>query len=408
VQLLQAEFDEPLELHNNWGWSQSPLDKTIKPLGQIDYIGGFASRNGLELEAYMTPVIRCLESGGNGKCRCVSVMRLGSTSVRRRFKLKHLWSATMSGLNELQGSSRQYRARGPVVREQGSDDLAFVQIDIRDDRSACLPFEDIRKQRPELIQLIDDWCPCPDSVSFFIIDDDYTTIVLPTASILTACYHPQLLGTHLNGGPKETFSSSDCAFDGFSFGPRRYSTFPFRAARNLERAEHEVSQIIPRALAYYQLHGTFAPLLVRTPFVGRTDIRGRATAREIVGRTLLLFTAEVEFYTAVGGAVSSASLISRNDLQFAPHLYRRSGLRHGGEIKYLQREKVQEHELYDVHRFRTIEERVAAVLSSYAGRLAPRPSAILEIRRWAAMTLRDSHPAFPESCLLPGTGSISG
>jgi len=387
-----------------WGWSERPIDRTSRALGQLDFIGAFASHTALQLEAFLTPVVRCLESRSNGQRRCVAIARLGQGTVSRRFKLQHIQSVAVAGIHNLDGPSPPLNV---------AYDLAFIEdrpptqycaqfIDISDERSDCLPFGDLRRRNAQIAAMINTWSPCPDSVGFFIVEDDLNITIIPTGTILQACYMPLALAKHLEDGASGPgFSSDQRIFNGYRFGGPYLRYFPIKARRNLERAEHEVQQIVPRALAYYKLNGNFAPLLVRPPFVGRATVNGWGFRQGIDGRNALLFTSGVEFYSAVDAAVRRAKFDRAQDLSFAPHLYRAFGLSNAGGRNYLGRGNLHEPEFCDVHYFKRIERRVAdEVARGYRVYPPPTTRAALDLRKWCAGSIASRRrPPYPDPCL---------
>lgn len=383
---------------DDWDWFESPIDTTAIPLGQLEYIGAFDPARPLALEAYLTPVIRCLKRTSEGKLRCTAIRQLQHSLRRRSVTLPAIQQAALGEILALDGAARPFGTQIRVHRRDAAQaEGHHLRLHVSDDRSMCLPFAEIRSRQSALAALIDQRAPCPDSVSFYVLEDDRRTVAIQTGAILRACYFPSALRHHLAGDARDgRFSSDTCIFDGFTFGrPKRYY-YIARAVRNIARAEHEVSQIIPRALAYFRLHRTFAPLLLRPPFTGPTDVMGRAIRHEVGGRELVLFVSSVRFASLLGEAIISASFMNHDEFPFAPSLYRCSGLRNAGGIQYPKRARITTSALCDPRIFHDIEQRVALELGDDLG-VRPPVSAAVDFRNWCAASLGGKCPDAPDS-----------
>lgn len=205
--------------------------------------------------------------------------------------------------------------------------VSDIQVD--DAGSTALPSSDLEKLRPEIAAVIATRGQCPPSVSYYLQDNWDTTYAIPTASILQACYAPSALASHLADPRKApSFASDTNVFDGYSYGQPGLC-YPMRSLRFIDRAEHEVSQILPRAATYYRIHRTFSPLLLRPPFTGKVTVAGSAVTKELDGRRVVVFTSSVCFYSKSAEALRHARY-SRHKPHFARQLYRVTALADAG------------------------------------------------------------------------------
>ena len=165
------------------------------------------------------------------------------------------------------------------------------------------------------------YAPCPASTGFFVANCENQTIVIPTSEVLRACYAPtgEYLAAFLTSAkaPSE-FTGNGAVFTGLCFAENPGTIFPFRVARNRERAEYEIAQLLPRACAEYHRSGSL-PILIRPPFVGKVALRGTALEKQVDTRQITLFVSCIEFLS-----ITDSSLNNRRPrpFQFAPALFR--------------------------------------------------------------------------------------
>lgn len=277
----------------------APLDTADEPIGQLDWIGGFSSRGCTELDAYMTPAVRCVERGsGTRGLYCSAIARTKHASVARTFRLKSVADVNLGGIHFLAKSPFPIAIPARTTVHDDRNNLeARCLLDLSDETSMCLPFSELSRRKPDVATMIASWSTCPPSVSFYVIESPGLTAIIPTAAILQACYMPAKLADHLTSThpPGHFADGRHIAFNGFSFGRASDGYFPRRCTENFLRAEREVKQILPRAVAYFKRYGDCLPLLVRPPFLGKVIVSGRNACLREENRSYLLFTSAVRF-----------------------------------------------------------------------------------------------------------------
>lgn len=392
----------------------TPLDTTDESLAQLDWIGAFSAQKCIEVETHLMPVIRCLEFQ-NGNRRCVNVARSRCEHLVRRLTLTKLRDVTLSGLHGLVGATGPYgapddprvAAMRPHVQPYNS------RIFISDDNSEAVPFANLKRSDAALADFVSGFSQCPDTVSFFIVREEATTHIFQTGSILQACYLPAALDTHLHTAePEAGLNNKLTMFDGFRYTPLAKRHFPFRAARNLARAQHEVNQILPRAAAYFRRNRTFLPLLVRPPFVGNANVRGLTFVYDRDCRRTVLFPAAIDFYSAVEDRVFKTIAERRRSLEYAPRLYLSSGLSNAGGLSLRPwseppfREPDAE-SAHDTRFFRHVEREVAMRIccDRMRGKAAPKTvQGIVDLRDWCARSIEATAAVPPPASWSFGDG----
>lgn len=279
------------------------------PVGQMDWIGAFSLNDRkLRVEIHLTPVVHCYDAYRNslgayppclavGRTKSPTVVYAAPVRVLPRMRYNHTYLLARS-LADLPGVSGQTKLHGLTRPPLTSVELAFT---LRDGASFVAPFRDIKRKFPKLTNIIESWSPpCPPSVSFYIARDNCTTVIVPTAEILRECYMPDRmqLEAFLTATEERSFLGNFIGFDGFRYvkasgDPIRF--WPMRAKRNVRRAEYEMSQLMPRAVAYYQRYGKILPILVRPPFEGPVQITGRAVIESSRERNVIFFPLGTHF-----------------------------------------------------------------------------------------------------------------
>lgn len=281
-----------------------PLDAVNQPVGQLDWIGGFSSRGCNELEAYMTPAVRCIaRTPATRDLYSTAIARTKDASVVRTFRLKSIADVTLGGIHFLAKSPFPISIpEETAVHDDRSSWEARCLLHINDEESLCLPFSELSRRKPDIAAMIASWNPCPPSVSFFVTESQGLTAIIPTTAILQACYMPAKLADHLtNTHPRDHFADGrQVAFNGFSFGRLKSAHYPKRCTENFLRAEREISQILPRAVAYFKSHGDCLPLLLRPPFLGKAIVSGRCAFLREKNLSYILFTSAVRFEPGPG------------------------------------------------------------------------------------------------------------
>lgn len=303
------------------------------PAGQLDWIGGFSrnSRGKILLETYLTPVLRCYSGYRHSWSRipiCESIARTRSPAILHAAPLSVLARVQTGGvyllrkaLADLPGVNDAKIHNAQPSAEYTAQNLVF---DIHDDRCDAGPYRDVRRQHPEIAALITTWKPaCPDTVGFFIAQYERTTIIIPTVEILRQCYFPNRTALEMFLMATETtpYLNRLVAFNGFGYVEacnNDVRCYPIRARANIERAEREISQLLPRAAAYHRRHGDLLPILIRPPFAGRVRLSGAALeANSMNGNRLLFFPFGVTFGPAIAAPPKRSS---HTTMQFAPRL----------------------------------------------------------------------------------------
>lgn len=200
-------------------------------------------------------------------------------------------------------------------------------FELQDERCSAGPYRDIKQTFPQIAQLIESWkSPCPDSVSFFIAHHGDKTIIIPTIEILRSCYFPNrtALEDFLTSPDARSFLSASkyVGFNGFRYIyglDEDVVCYPARAERNIARAEREITQLLPRAAAYNQRHGTLLPILIGPPFAGRVRLSGSAVTTKCENGTSLLFFPYGIGFGPING-VRSKGRRPRSVMPFAPDL----------------------------------------------------------------------------------------
>lgn len=306
------------------------------PAGQLDWIGGFArnAHGKLLIEAYLTPVLRCYIPYRHSWAKipiCESIVRTRSPAILHPVPVKILGRISCGGIYLL----RKALADLPGIQDakiyDDHDPPEFTSynlvFDIQDERCYAAPYRDIKHKFPQLAKLIETWkSPCPDSVSFFIARDGKTTVVIPTIEILRSCYLPNrtALEDFLTSPDRRTFLSTSryVGFNGFRYVDglnEDVVCYPARAERNIERAEREITQLLPRASAYNQRHGTLLPILIGPPFAGRVRLSGSAVSTDSQGGNKLIFFPHGVGFGPING-VRNRGRRPRSVMAFAPDL----------------------------------------------------------------------------------------
>ena len=292
---------------------------------QVDWLGGFADTADLYLESFLTPVLRCLEHR-NGRLVCEHFARLASPQIARSLPIKTAARVNASSCYQLTPKLGYIKAS-----EHGKELLSRHHpheeriCEISDEQSHILTFRQIGERRPHIAAIIEKHAPCPDSVSFFINDNANKTVVVPSTSILFACYLPSVehFMRYATTYPRpQTYFNGDVAFDGLAYrSAREYSSsfFPLRMQRNLARAEFEISQLLPRATAYRRLYKHCLPILIRPPVTGRVKFGGAAIVDQTAASETVVFVGEVDILPPMPRICRADAMKS---LLFAPRLSR--------------------------------------------------------------------------------------
>lgn len=303
------------------------------PVGQLDWIAGFDVRPGgkIRVGAYLTPALRCFGSVRYEWSRmpvCEAIVRTGGPTHVHAIPLRILERLRPGGhyflrrsLADVTGTTHRTTLLGNAPEMRSQDRV----LELADERSTVLTFRHIKKLHPQIAGLIERWAPCPDPVAFYIASHEETTIIIPTAEILRSHYFPRgdMLERFLTATDQGPFVGRFAAFDGFKYisphSDEEHFCYPVRAQRNIARAEHEIWQLMPRAVAYYRRYGDALPLLIRPPFVGKVRVEGSALIESIDGSEHLFFPAGCSF--APPAKVRRSSYIEK---AFAPHIDRYS------------------------------------------------------------------------------------
>jgi hypothetical protein len=198
-------------------------------------------------------------------------------------------------------------------------------VELADERSTVLTFRHLKQRHGEIAELIERWAPCPDSVAFYIAWDQSVTIIIPTVEILRNHYFPggDTLEHFLTATERGPFVGHFAAFDGFKYispnSDQKQVCYPVRAQRNLPRAEHEIRQLMPRAVAYHRRYGDGLPILIRPPFVGKVRVEGNALTQSVESIDLVFFPFGCSFAPPVTPRQSTYI-----EKAFAPNIGRRS------------------------------------------------------------------------------------
>jgi hypothetical protein len=251
-------------------------------VAQLDWISGFEISDscGLQLQASITPCLRCIEQDGQGAVKrtigsVTTAVNLGS--LARLVPGTQYWLA--SGLNQI-----GILGQGQLI-DQRHEQLVERDTFFDDDSSFVCTMTDLRSKRPALAGVISEFAWCPDSTAFFVSEHGYETTIIPTGEILRACYMPSIehLVEFIEDGWDGVYETnrtssrhSDVHFTGFAFECSPRKSYPYRVARNRSRAELEIRQLLPRAAVYGRSHPGSLPILIRPPFIGRVVIRGKA------------------------------------------------------------------------------------------------------------------------------------
>jgi hypothetical protein len=297
-------------------------DGALPLRGRLDWIGGFSLgiSKTLDVNAYLTPVQHGLipigtlnerfPTSGNVQVRPARIRSIATLTPGSCYSIEK------SQPNLLDGSDSGGRIRSDFERT----DLVF---NFQDKSSSVVTYPQLSSKYPQIAEVINTWLPCPDDVAFFVARDQGTTVVIPTVSILQACYMPTgtLLGDFLMAKEPRPFSSEKVMFDGFRFASVSVYQEPhmyfMRAARNIRRAEREIAQLLPRAVAHHRRYRTGLPILIRPPFTGKTRIVGRVIRGGICS-DILFFPRECTF----SSSVDHWEWVNRRSepKSFAPHL----------------------------------------------------------------------------------------
>lgn len=303
----------------------SRLDTTDKALCAIDWIGGFANTDRLQLEVFVTPILRCLgRTPYTEATYCAAIAPLPRSQKVRNFGLGEVERLGPGCIVPLIKGRQLYELRQyTAIVEQRELTPVEMELVFQDAASSAMPYGDIAQLRPKVAQAIALLGPCPESVSFYILDSGDTTIAVPTASILQACFAPPHLAKHLTSARSSPFATGDVIFDGFRFTRSPAESYPIRAEKHIDRAEFEVSQILPRAAAYHKKHGRLLPLLVCPPFTGRATISGAGAVLREGKKTIVAFCGAIWFSsrgaTRLKAAIQSSQFATK---AFAPNLFR--------------------------------------------------------------------------------------
>ena len=279
-------------------------------IAQLDWVGGFATSGALRLETFFKPVLPCLGMHDDGRLRCDAVSRTNLPLVKIDQPLRRTTSLIVDRYYRMGATLEAFMTLSStkVLRERP---LSYQEheLTITDATSMVLAFRELSQLEPELARAVEHRGPCPPSVGFYVTRSAGTTYVIPTFSILMSCYMPSggpyyaatQLYKYLMNPKARQFSSDTVVFNGlqFVFWSQDKSVFcyPVRATRYLARAEREISQLLPRATAYYYRHGDHLPILIRPPFLGVTRVSGYAfTTQGSDGRPIVVFTHGVWFH----------------------------------------------------------------------------------------------------------------
>lgn len=203
---------------------------------------------------------------------------------------------------------------------------AEIPIEINDSSSTVVTLRQLAQTDRAIADEIQSHAPCNDSTGFFIASDTENTVVIPTSEILRACYMPSgaYLADYLmpydRSSSSTKYAHGTVAFNGYGYFDRPAKLFPVKIARYHERAQHEISQLLPRACAHSRLFSNEKPILIRPPFTGRVIIGGRALmARSPERGKITIFVSPVSFVPPC--SLSPAERITRHFvLPFAPRV----------------------------------------------------------------------------------------
>jgi len=169
-------------------------------------------------------------------------------------------------------------------------------------------FAELRSHDRDLAALIESHADCPDTAAFFVARDGARSIAIPTGLILRAFYTPtgSYLAAYLEAPERpRNYASPDVFFTGFKYTSNlQERIYPFRVARFIARAEHEISQLLPRAAAHYQTTGT-TPILIRPPFLGAVQLNGRGIEKKTRSRDLAVILSDLTALTPLASKLAN-------------------------------------------------------------------------------------------------------
>ncbi len=307
--------------------SARPSPPASQCVGILDWVGGFVGGARLQVETFVTPVARY--RGTKPLSRTASQLyeplfdqaQSSLPSDLSYLSQLNIGSPYVMG-DRIGPGSRPSASYGHKRHPSGKYQRRFL---FTDEDSATLPFRDICHAYPRVARAIERHAPCPPSVSFYVAWHEGATIAIPCASILAHCYDvgSNRLVQFLKSPKRDRFGGSDVGFDGFQyfrasqFRQERY--YWLRVQRNLQRAENELAQLLPRAVAYKMIHGSLLPILIRPPFCGNASIAGNAIVDSDAEGTVAVFTSGLSFGPT--SDTRSEDRLSRR-LTFAPFVSR--------------------------------------------------------------------------------------
>ncbi|HEX5274709.1 MAG TPA: hypothetical protein VFW34_05480 [Candidatus Rubrimentiphilum sp.] len=289
------------------------------PIGRLDWLPGF-SRSGSvpSITAQFTPILERLRfDARTGSTVCEERKALRRQRLVRDIPLTRLRNLKLGSLFYLDDKITPY----PAQYLEGAP--AFYQCPVRIDDSSSWITVDLKSADARLLRAVELHAPAADGIGVFVIRQGGNIVAIPCSEILRSCYAPntKLLRDFLLSQKQPKTFASPAEFNGFAFSTASSKWYPFRAARNYKRAHLELSQLIPRAVAYAQNNRGALPFLIRTPFRGQATVEGHGySIRDALGIITFLIS-DVSFGPSVFIADDRPS---ETALPFAPFFDERS------------------------------------------------------------------------------------
>jgi hypothetical protein len=274
-----------------------------QPMGKLQWLPGFAADGGSIQAVY-------------ARSRCFQVPPLGwgrpGIRVKARPGRPLLFTHPTSTLRKLELQSFYFCKEGSprvlpsewyeVKSKRNPIDLTSVVMDLAD--ADCDVVFLGRPDTPKYVtNIVKRYAEPAPHVALFAARDAHRTVLIPCSEILRDGYWPFIprLTRQRTGLNDHLARDEEVIFNGYRYCTLNSQTrwYPMKALRHHARAEHEISQLLPRATAYGRLFGSH-PFVIRPPIASRVEISGSALKRREPDGTTTIFFVRMTFHPPQG------------------------------------------------------------------------------------------------------------
>lgn len=260
-----------------------PLSDYALPRAHLDWILGFSKGmhlnkpGSVQLVASMSPTVACLvpSSLWRDAVTARKVKRLHTNSRIRNFSFTSLDRLNLGSYYSLATKLQVFQKPYPEATTHFDEQPVELSVTtVFNDADGALFLTGTNDLPSSLRSLAERHATLQDGVGFFVACHDDITVVIPCSELLRACYGGAVaLRSYLAAHPlRDRYESASNRFGGFAYGAQK--VYPYRVARNIDRAEKEIRELLPRAITLGK-HFAALPILIRPPFTGRVKLRGR-------------------------------------------------------------------------------------------------------------------------------------